>query len=338
MFKKTLLFLIMIFLSNNGIAAPAKIILNAVENEDPYVTIDKALRGNVSSASSFDSTESCENDGGGHLTVPTLPDTFLNKPVLLFTLHTNTDKDCNSENQGRLERARHEMKIPRPNLGQEKNSQVITKNKTSHWKFNFKLPADFELPPETSDIKENKVVYFLHILQAKPREVRNLDPKIKADNNAKLNPRLRLSLSRDAKEGRDLLKLKLNYEDDNGTFRTIYEEWLHDFLNTDDTIRDLRGIWLQGELIAKWSNNGFVEFKLSEVLPKNKLKQLGFIRKSELDLWNDYSNLWAEVYFKAGLYMSRVQEAKNKDGSIVYKTITPDHIQIYFSDIILDQK
>ena len=73
-------------------------------------------------------------------------------------------------------------------------------------------------------------------------------------------------------------------------------------------------------------------------MPNKKTKELGFIRKSELDLWNDYENLWAEVYFKAGLYMSRVEQTKDKNGKIIYKPIQPEKIQIYFSDIILDKK
>lgn len=341
MLKVIVVLLIAMFLSNNCIAVPTKIILNAVANENPYDTIDKKLRGTVgessqkATTSAFDSTEDCDNDGVEHLIV----DTSLKKSTFLFTLHANTDKDCNSSNNaGQFERARHEMKIPRPKIGQEKNSQVITKDNTSNWQFRLKLPADFELPPETSDKKADKTVYFLHIMQAKPREIRDLDPEIKAANNEKFNPRLRLSLSRDAKEGRDLLKLKLNYEDDNGTFRTLYEEWLTDFKNTDNTITDLRGKWLQAELKAKWSNNGFVEFKLSEILPNKKNRELGFIRKYDLDLWNDYENLWAEVYFKAGLYMSRVEQAKDENGKIIYKTILPNKIQIYFSDIVLDKK
>ena len=322
---------IMVFLLSitNANAVASKIEFIPNPNEAPQITLQKAFGGSVSSSSAIDSTEDCTKDGLNHLNIV---EDDLFPYALSITQHGDIDLDCNSKNlNDQLERSRYEVKVPRPNKGNESLSQVLYENETSIWSIDLKLAKDFILP------KHQENLLFQHIIQAKPREPRDLSKAAKDLINDKLEPRLRVSILRDMENGRDILKLRLNATDDAGQFRILNEQILVDFNNPT---KDLRGKWLKVQLLAVWSNNGRVDYTLSEYTSATETKQIVHLIQEDIDLWD---NVWSEIYFKAGLYAGRVAVTDKrgktvmKNGKIVYKTGIPTNT-IYFNRIELDKR
>jgi hypothetical protein len=326
---KILAFVMMFFLfitNANAVASKIEFIPNP--NEAPQITLQKAFGGSVSSSSAIDSTEDCTKDGLNHLNIV---EDDLFPYALSITQHGDVDLDCNSKNlNDQLARSRYEFKVPRPNKGNESLSQVLYENETSIWKIDVKLDKNFILP-------SNETLFFEHIIQAKPREVRDINKAAKDLINDKLDPRLRVSIHRDMTDGRDILKLRLNSTDDAGQFRMLNEQILVDFNNPT---RDLRGKWLKVNLSAVWSNDGRVDYSLSEYTSATETKPIVHLVQEGIDLWD---NVWSEIYFKGGLYAGRVAVTDKrgktvmKNGKIVYKTGIPTNT-IYFNRIELDKR
>ncbi len=313
----------------NANAVASKIEFTPNPNEKPQITLQKAFGGSVSSSSAIDSTEDCTKDGLNHLNIV---EDDLFPYALSITQHGDIDLDCNSKNlNDQLARARYEFKVPRPDKGNESLSQVLYENETSDWHIDLKLAKDFILP------KHQENLLFQHIIQAKPREPRDISKAAKDLINDKLDPRLRVSILRDMADGRDILKLRLNASDDFGGFHMLNEQVIYDF---NHPTKDLRGTWLKIDLIAVWSNDGRLDYTLSEYTSATETKPIVHLVQENIDL---FDNVWSEIYFKAGLYAGRVavtdKRGKNlmKNGKILYKTGIPTNT-IYFNRIELDKR
>jgi hypothetical protein len=333
--KMILLFLsLWLLISSVYAASTTPIVLKPVSAQKAKATVEKAFGGE----GSIDSADECSKDSSfEHL--KTEQDTFLNQAVLRFDLNGQggkaadvIDKDCNTDG-GNPARAREEIKQ------KAGDSNVLKNGNTGN-------VIEILMLPETTQLSTN-FTHF-HIWQLKPREISkkrfvSYPGDDEMYSNA-MNPVLRLSLQQkivesktryetnsdnsikiDPETKKPILKkvtideLQLNYQDDDGLFKTLGYA----------PLENIRGKWLKISANFKIANDGFVNFKV-ETLDKNqKVQEIVFnVQHKNIDLWNENAG-WLELYNKTGLYFGR---ATNPDGtfeSVPNQTLFLNYLKIW---------
>jgi len=332
--KIILLFLPLWLLINSVYAASTKPIVLKPLGQNAIAVVQKAFGG----AGSIDSADECSKDASfEHLQID--KDPFLNQAVLRFDLNGQggksedvIDKDCNVDG-GNPARAREEIK-------QKSGDPNALKNG------NTGNLVEILMLPQTTQLS-TKFTHF-HIWQLKPREISKKRPASYLGDddmysNA-MNPVLRLSLQQkivesktryetnpdgsikiDTETKKPILakvtvnELQLNYQDDDGIFKTLGYAPLD----------SIRGKWLKITANFKITNDGFVNFKV-EMLDKN-LKAQGIVfnvQHENIDLWNENAG-WLELYNKTGLYFGRTVNANGTFESVPNQTLFLNYLKIW---------